>query len=127
MEFLVKHASKIRMIVIVIFIAIINLIGDNIYSPYYYIPLTILFMTIHFWLIGIRNKRQALSIKAFRVNMILNIILFILCFIGVYIFSVDNHWINNPFIVLCYIFIIVIIAIYIYHRERKNNEVSNGK
>ncbi|RIN86769.1 hypothetical protein BU011_11075, partial [Mammaliicoccus sciuri] len=95
--------------------------------PYYYIPLTILFMTIHFWLIGIRNKRQALSIKAFRVNMILNIILFILCFIGVYIFSVDNHWINNPFIVLCYIFIIVIIAIYIYHRERKNNEVSNGK
>ncbi|RIN84764.1 hypothetical protein BU005_13455 [Mammaliicoccus sciuri] len=84
-------------------------------------------MTIHFWLIGIRNKRQALSIKAFRVNMILNIILFILCFIGVYIFSVDNHWINNPFIVLCYIFIIVIIAIYIYHRERKNNEVSNGK
>ncbi len=81
-------------------------------------------MTIHFWLIGIRNKKQALSIKAFRVNMILNIILFILCFIGVYIFNVDNQWINNPFIVLSYIFIIVIIAIYIYHRESKNNEVS---
>lgn len=124
MEFLVKHTSKIRMIVIVIFIAIINLIGDNIYSPYYYIPLTILFVTIHFWLIGIRNKNQALSIKAFRVNIILNILLFILCFIGVYIFNLNNHWINNPFIVLSYTFIIVIIAIYIYRRESKNNEVS---
>ncbi|MEY9141772.1 MULTISPECIES: hypothetical protein [Mammaliicoccus] len=124
MGFLVKNASKIRIIVIVIFIAIIDMIGDNIYSPYYYIPLTILFVTIHFWLIGIRNKNQALSIKAFRVNMILNIILFILCIIGVYIFNLKNHWVNNPFIVLSYIFIIVIIAIYIYHRESKNNEVS---
>lgn len=124
MEFFVKHASKIRIIVVVIFIAIINLIGDNIYSTYYYIPLTILFITIHFWLIGIRNKKQALSIKAFRVNMILNILLFILCIIGAYIFNLENHWINNPFIVLSYIFIIVIIAIYIYHRESKNNEVS---
>lgn len=120
MDFIIKHMTKIRVLLFLIFLILLVVIVEVDYAFLYYVLIVISFTSINLFLTALENKPRAKDMKTFKINMLLRFI-HITIFLAIgYILTIQTHLFETVWIGLGFITVVALTGLYIDKRDKEN-------